>query len=54
MLPVFGVPLTADPGGGARMEGPAVPRAPGALTIVGDFSAAMFWLVAGSSSRPGS
>jgi len=48
MLPVFSVPVTADAGGGVRVEGPAVPRAPGALPVVGDFSAAMFWLVAGT------
>ncbi len=52
MLPAFGVPVARD-GGGVAVDGPAVPRAPGALAVPGDFSAAMFWLVAGSIAPAG-
>jgi 3-phosphoshikimate 1-carboxyvinyltransferase len=52
MLPAFGVPVVRE-AGGVAVTGPAVPTSPGGLAIPGDFSAAMFWLVAGTIAPAG-
>jgi 3-phosphoshikimate 1-carboxyvinyltransferase len=48
MLPVFGVPCSRPDEHSCRISGPVVPVAPGRIDVCGDFSAAFFWLVAGS------
>ncbi len=53
MLPAFGVALSAEGTGGTGIEGPATPRAT-TLHVPGDFSAAFFWLVAGTIASTGS
>lgn len=48
MLRVFGVAVHLPAPRSCALEGPATLRSPGCLGIPGDFSAAFFWLVAGS------
>jgi 3-phosphoshikimate 1-carboxyvinyltransferase len=53
MLLAFGVPLRHESPLICELEGPATLRSPGALAVPGDFSAAFFWLVAGSIAAEG-
>ncbi len=52
LLPAFGVPVERPDATTARLTGPVVPRAT-ALRVPGDFSAAAFWLVAGTIVKRG-
>ncbi|MGH7725824.1 MAG: 3-phosphoshikimate 1-carboxyvinyltransferase [Candidatus Eiseniibacteriota bacterium] len=47
LLPAFGVAVTQPTPTSVRIEGPVTPHA-SAVAVPGDFSAAAFWLVAGS------
>jgi 3-phosphoshikimate 1-carboxyvinyltransferase len=53
MLPVFGVRIDRSIPLACTLEGPAALRSPGRVAIPGDFSAAFFWLVAGSVVQTG-
>jgi 3-phosphoshikimate 1-carboxyvinyltransferase len=48
MLPAFGVPVRRQAENRCALDGPARLVSPGALAVPGDFSAAFFWLVAGT------
>ena len=52
MLGAFGVPLERQ-GTTVALDGPVALTSPGALAVPGDFSAAFFWLVAGSIAGEG-
>jgi 3-phosphoshikimate 1-carboxyvinyltransferase len=52
MLGAFGVPLERQ-GTTVALDGPVSLKSPGALAVPGDFSAAFFWLVAGSIAGEG-
>jgi len=53
MLPAFGVPIARTADGAVAVDGPARLVSPGVVRVVGDFSAAMFWVVAASIAPAG-
>ena len=53
MLPAFGVPVRRSAPNRCALDGPARIASPGALGVPGDFSAAFFWLVAGTIAPEG-
>ena len=54
MLRAFGVRVVSRGDSELGLTGPARLRSPGAIAVPGDFSAAFFWLVAGSIAERGS
>jgi len=53
MLPAFGAPVRRPAPNRCALDGPARLASPGALSVPGDFSAAFFWLVAGTIAPEG-
>lgn len=53
MLPAFGVTVRRPSTLASTVSGPAALRSPGTVIVPGDFSAAFFWLVAGSIAPEG-
>jgi 3-phosphoshikimate 1-carboxyvinyltransferase len=53
MLPAFGVAVRREAPNRCALDGPARLVSPGTLAVPGDFSAAFFWLLAGSIAPAG-